>query len=122
VHVGERLRQRRYTTGMSQQRLAEATGLSFQQIQKYESADNRVSLSRLCHFARFLNVSVGYFFEGLPSTAGDTQARAKTVLEERATRSRETVQLVEAYYRITDRRRRRVVYQFIRAMTGTPPR
>ena len=65
VHVGQRIRQRRWLTGMTQQRLAELVGIKFQQIQKYETGANRVSASRLWDIAFALNVDVSHFFEGL---------------------------------------------------------
>src|SRR3954447_3249699 len=68
-HVGLRIRMRRKELGISQEKLAEALGLTFQQVQKYERAANRVSASKLFEIARALNTSVGYFYEGL--AAGD---------------------------------------------------
>ena len=65
VHVGKRIRQRRWLTGMTQQKLAELVGIKFQQIQKYETGANRVSASRLWDIADALSVPVGFFFEGL---------------------------------------------------------
>lgn len=63
IHVGARLRMRRAMVGFSQERLAEAVGLTFQQVQKYERGTNRVSASRLYQFGKVLDVPVGYFFE-----------------------------------------------------------
>ena len=65
VHVGKRIRQRRWLTGMTQQKLAELVGIKFQQIQKYETGANRVSASRLWDIADALGVPVSFFFEGL---------------------------------------------------------
>ncbi len=64
-HVGLRIRMRRKELGISQERLAEALGLTFQQVQKYERAANRVSASKLFEIARALSTSIGYFYEGL---------------------------------------------------------
>ena len=71
-HVGLRIRLRRKELGVSQERLAESIGLTFQQVQKYERAANRVSASKLWEMARALKTSVAYFYEGLgdPATAG----------------------------------------------------
>src|SRR5579859_2754800 len=66
-HVGLRIRMRRKELGISQERLAEAIGLTFQQVQKYERAANRVSASKLWEVARALQTSVAYFYEGLPT-------------------------------------------------------
>src|SRR3546814_18212362 len=66
VHVGTRLRQRRTLLGMSQEKLAQAFGVSFQQVQKYERGANRISASRLHLLNRILDVPITYFLEGLP--------------------------------------------------------
>src|ERR1043166_978283 len=65
IYVGARVRERRTELGISQEKLAEALGLTFQQVQKYERAANRVSASKLFEIARALDTSVGYFYEGL---------------------------------------------------------
>src|SRR5712671_7409467 len=69
IHVGARMRQRRTLLGMSQTKLGDAVGLTFQQIQKYERGSNRVSSSRLFEFAKVLDVPVSYFFDEMPSNA-----------------------------------------------------
>ena len=76
LHVGGRVRMRRKMLGVSQERLAEALGLTFQQVQKYERGANRVSASKLYEIARFLGAPVAYFFEGLsdPSVKGAPSA------------------------------------------------
>ena len=66
VHVGNRVRIRRLELGMSQTKLGDALGLTFQQVQKYEKATNRISASRLQHVSRILQVAIAYFFEGSP--------------------------------------------------------
>ena len=68
-HVGARLRQRRSELGISQEKLAAAADISFQQIQKYEKGRNRISASKLYHFAEFLKVQPGWFFQGLNDKA-----------------------------------------------------
>src|ERR1700761_4412939 len=75
-HVGLRIRMRRKELGISQERLAEAIGLTFQQVQKYERAANRVSASKLWEMARALNTSVAYFYEGLPTEATPVSQRS----------------------------------------------
>src|SRR5882757_6892629 len=101
IHVGARLRQRRTLLGMSQEKLAAAFGVSFQQIQKYERGANRVSASRLHQLTRILNVPVGYFFEGIVDLQhnGSTTHPAN---DSEMVASRETLELVRAYYRIED--------------------
>lgn len=66
VHVGSRIRVRRRVLGLSQEHLAQALGLTFQQVQKYEHGTNRISASKLFGIADTLQVTVGYFFQGLP--------------------------------------------------------
>jgi transcriptional regulator with XRE-family HTH domain len=66
VHVGSRVRIRRRELGMSQEKLGDALGLTFQQVQKYEKGTNRISASRLQHVSRILQVAIAYFFEGSP--------------------------------------------------------
>lgn len=75
LYVGSRIRLRRRTLKISQEKLAESLGLTFQQIQKYERGANRVSASKLQEIASSLNTTVGYFFEGLPSTTGVSKAK-----------------------------------------------
>ncbi|MDR3407379.1 MAG: helix-turn-helix transcriptional regulator [Methylovirgula sp.] len=65
-HVGSRVRMRRILLGMSQEKLGEALGLTFQQIQKYEKGTNRIGASRLQQISRTLNVPPAFFFEGAP--------------------------------------------------------
>jgi transcriptional regulator with XRE-family HTH domain len=76
-HVGARIRQLRELRGLTQSGLGQGLGVSFQQLQKYERAGNRISAGRLFEVARILNVEIGYFFEGLddktPSGAGPPQ-------------------------------------------------
>src|SRR3954447_8504909 len=66
IHVGSRVRLRRNMLGMSQEKLGENLGITFQQIQKYEKGTNRIGASRLQHIARVLSVPVAFFFEGAP--------------------------------------------------------
>jgi len=108
-HVGLRLRERRTILGLSQQGLAGFLGMSFQQVQKYESGMNRISASRLFILAKFLHTEVGYFFEGLPSDAsqGDparTDAGSASEASVQGWHKRETLELVRAYCAIPDQR------------------
>lgn len=72
LHVGARIRLRRRTLGVSQEQLADALGLTFQQVQKYENGHNRVSASKLWDIARKLEVEVSWFFDGLETSAAST--------------------------------------------------
>jgi transcriptional regulator with XRE-family HTH domain len=69
-HVGSRVRMRRMMLGMSQEKLGDALGLTFQQVQKYEKGANRIGASRLQQIAQILQVPVSFFFEGAPSAPG----------------------------------------------------
>ncbi len=71
-HVGSRVRMRRMMLGMSQEKLGDALGLTFQQVQKYEKGTNRIGASRLQQISDILRVPVSFFFEGVPSAAGDS--------------------------------------------------
>ena len=79
VHVGSRVRLRRMLLGMSQEKLGEHLGLTFQQIQKYEKGINRIGASRLFDLSNVLGVPVQFFYEELPVTEGDGAAAAGQV-------------------------------------------
>lgn len=107
VHVGQRIRQRRWLVGMTQQQLAERVGIKFQQIQKYETGANRVSASRLWDIADALEVPVSFFFEGLQSdTKADEDAAASVPADILA--DKEALDLVRSYYAIPENQRRRL--------------
>ena len=115
VHVGMRLRQRRTLLGMSQEKLAKAFGVSFQQVQKYERGANRISASRLHLLTKILDVPVSYFFEGLPTSVQERPLPAEPEAPDRMT-SRETLELVRAYYRILDPGVRKRLVDLARAL------
>lgn len=106
VHVGKRIRQRRWLTGMTQQQLAEHVGIKFQQIQKYETGANRVSASRLWDIADALDVPVSFFFEGIEeeAAAGDPDSKVPADLMG----DKEALDLVRSYYSIPENQRRRL--------------
>ena len=82
IHVGKRIRMRRKTLGVSQEQLASALGLTFQQVQKYEKGGNRVSASKLHGIGKFLGVPVAFFFEGLEEAAdGQVTTNVQTLFE-----------------------------------------
>ena len=116
VHVGMRLRQRRTLLGMSQERLAQAFGVSFQQVQKYERGANRISASRLHLLTKTLDVPITYFFEGLPSSAGEPALALADEDGSDQMTSRETLELVRAYYRIEDPAVRKRLVELARAL------
>ena len=105
VHVGKRVRHRRWMVGMTQQQLAEKVGIKFQQIQKYETGMNRISASRLWDISEALNVSVGFFFEGLEGEHGNPQSED---LPGDILADKEALELIRSYYAIPEMQRRRL--------------
>ena len=127
VHVGSRIRLRRTLLGMSQERLGEALGLTFQQVQKYERGVNRVGASRLFDLSRVLDVPISFFFDDMPDTLtssfGSPAARRATGFAEPSDSfaddtlsRRETLELVRAYYRIGDPSVRKKMFELIKSM------
>ena len=114
LHLGKRLRRRRRLLGLTQQQLAIAVGVRFQQIQKYECGANRISAARLWQLAEALEVPVSYFFDGLaegqaandPSEGGGEMFARK-----------ETLDLIRAYYQLGERPRRRLL-DLARSLNG----
>lgn len=132
VHVGTRIRLRRTLLGMSQERLGEALGLTFQQVQKYERGVNRVGASRLFDLSRVLDVPISFFFDDMPDTLaaayGTQPARRVAGFAEQqegfgddSLNRRETLELVRAYYRITDPLLRKRVFELIKSMGPQDP-
>ena len=115
IYVGARLRMRRVMLGMSQSRLGELLGVTFQQIQKYEKGTNRISASRLKMAAEVLQVSVDYFYEGgpaQPNKGGFSEASSAFVTDLLSTSS-EGFQLNRAFARIRDPKVRRRIVELI---------
>lgn len=117
ARVGSRVRLSRTLMGMNQAALGQAVGLSFQQIQKYEDGMIRMGASRLYQFSQILDVPVSFFFEeppmaagGRPPGPGDDQAAD---IERDRMLSRETLELVRAYYRISGPENRRRAREFV---------
>ncbi len=109
VHVGARVRLRRTLLGLNQTKLGEKLGMSFQQVQKYESGKNRISASRLYDLSRVLDVSIEHFFEDVPPEVatislvkGRGGAKEPVGYEPSFLTKRETLELVRAYYKIED--------------------
>ena len=123
VHVGARLRVRRTLLGMSQTTLGEAIGLSFQQMQKYEKGANRISASRLFVLSRVLDVPIAYFFDDMPTAVAATspvvgggKAKKPPSYELDPMAKRETLQLVRAYYKITDPEIRKQLFEMTKTL------
>jgi transcriptional regulator with XRE-family HTH domain len=127
IHVGGRVRQRRTLLGFSQEKLADAIGLTFQQVQKYERGANRIGSSRLFDLARVLDVPVAYFFEDMSATvASRTPSRMRGLAESKPEpfeldpmAKRETLELVRAYYRISDPQVRKRVFELAKSLGKT---
>ena len=130
THVGARIRLRRTLMGMSQERLGDALGLTFQQVQKYERGVNRVGASRLFDLSRVLDVSISFFFDDMPAPVAGLHGTHHTTrvaggfaeqqdgfggVDDTMNR-RETLELVRAYYRITDQAVRKRVFDLIKSM------
>ncbi len=132
VHVGSRIRLRRTLMGMSQERLGEALGLTFQQVQKYERGVNRVGASRLFDLSRVLDVPISFFFDDMPDSLAahpGSQSRNRVAgfaevqegFGDDTLNRRETLELVRAYYRITDASIRKRVFELIKSMGPGEP-
>lgn len=123
VHVGSRVRMRRTLLGMSQEKLGNALGLTFQQIQKYERGANRIGSSRLFKLSRILDVPVAFFFEDMADekgrrTTGLSDSSPATFEADQLSK-RETLELVRAYYRITDPKIRKKTFELVKAIAQT---
>lgn len=120
IHVGARIRLRRTALGLTQEKLADALGLTFQQVQKYEKGANRVGASRLFDLARVLEVPIGYFFDELtapaPILAAPTHGDMHAMPSFDPSVKRETLELMRAYGNIRDPVVRRRVYDLARAL------
>ncbi|MAU97986.1 MAG: transcriptional regulator [Fulvimarina sp.] len=119
THVGSRVRLRRTMLGMSQEKLGEALGITFQQVQKYEKGSNRIGASRLQNISDVLNVSVSYFFEDAPgssagSGAGLQESGSDYVVDFLSTS--EGLQLNRAFVKIADPKVRKRVIDLVRTL------
>jgi transcriptional regulator with XRE-family HTH domain len=131
VHVGNRLRLRRTLLGISQEKLGEAIGLTFQQVQKYERGANRIGASRLWDLSLVLNCPVSYFYEEMSDTAAGASPRhlhhpeapvalnVDRELKEEFVFNRETLELVRAYYAIKENRVRKHICDLAKSLGAT---
>lgn len=126
IHVGARVRLRRTLLGFSQEKLGEAVGLTFQQIQKYERGANRIGASRVYQLSRILDVPVSYFFEDMPAGLKTAEGQVAIGLRERDQKTiepdplarRETLELVRAYYRIASPRVRKRLFELTKSLAA----
>ncbi len=124
AHVGARVRLRRTMLGMSQEKLAQALGLTFQQVQKYERGTNRVGSSRLYELSKILDVPIQFFFDEMPAEIAATArggngggfSEAAADYEPDTLAKRETLELVRAYYRIKSPRVRKKVFDLAKTL------
>jgi transcriptional regulator with XRE-family HTH domain len=123
--VGQRLRVRRSLLGLSQEKLADAIGLTFQQVQKYERGMNRISAGRLYQFSKILDVPVAFFFEQLGQTPenqnlvrGLSDNDQEAFMPADLMQSKETLDLIRAYYSIPSEETRKNIYKFIKSMAA----
>lgn len=123
IHVGKRLRLRRTILGLSQEAIGKAIGVTFQQVQKYERGVNRMGSSRLFEFSRILSVPVAYFFEDMEKNAASVSGVAEDTpaFEHEKMSSRETLEMMRAYYRITDPQIRKRMFELIKAVADDKP-
>lgn len=122
VHVGKRLRFGRTMQGMSQESIGESIGVTFQQIQKYERGINCIRASKLFELAKVLKVPVAFFFEGMEQEGGKYSIPGAADSGDKGfdmelTSSRESIELMRAYHKITDQHLRNKVLELVRAMS-----
>ncbi len=122
-HVGSRVRMRRMMLGMSQEKLGDALGLTFQQVQKYEKGANRIGASRLQQISQILQVPVSFFFEGVPSPRtdqrleGPSEAPSPAYVSDFLATS-DGLALTKAFVRITDAKLRRRIVDLVEQIAG----
>jgi transcriptional regulator with XRE-family HTH domain len=121
IHVGKRLRLRRTILGLSQEAIGNAIGVTFQQVQKYERGVNRMGSSRLYEFSKILSIPVSYFFEDMEKGATNVThasgvAEDAPAFEHEKMSSRETLEMMRAYYRITAPHLRKRVFELIKSI------
>ncbi len=126
VHVGQRLRVRRSLLGLSQEKLAESIGLTFQQIQKYERGMNRISAGRLYQFSKILDVPVTYFYDQLGGAAKAYSSATYGLADNEQEKftagdlmqNKETLDLIRAYYSIDNTDIRKDIFKFVKSMAN----
>lgn len=125
VYVGSRVRARRTGLRISQTKLGEHLGVTFQQVQKYENGGNRIGASNLYKIAKVLNVDVGFFFEGMPESLekgpsyGPGMSETVSVFDHDPLSSKESIELAHNYFRIRDPEVRAKLFSFVRTLANT---
>jgi len=124
AHIGQRMQLRRNMMGLSQKDLAKICGVTFQQIQKYETAGNRISASRLFELSAALETPVSFFFAGLPGNIPDSARGMRKpggVSEPKDTdplAKNESLQLINLYWKLPNDEQRKMVMQMLRALNN----
>lgn len=126
VHVGSRVRLRRTLLGLSQEKLGDSIGLTFQQVQKYERGANRIGSSRLYELSRVLDVPVSFFFDDAPDgemppvspAAAPIEPGPESSFEQDAMGRQETLDLIRAYYRVSDITVRKRLFDLTKAIAA----
>jgi transcriptional regulator with XRE-family HTH domain len=116
AHVGQRVRTRRLMLGMSQSNVADALGVTFQQLQKYEKGINRISASRLQHISQILQVPVTFFFEGAPNVPGEERAQTDAPFPQFVSdylATSDGLNLTKAFMQIPDPKLRRSIVNLV---------
>ena len=120
-HVGSRVRMRRMMLSMTQEKLGDALGLTFQQVQKYEKGTNRISASRLQQMSNILQVPVPFFFEGAPHVPGQrkgTDEAPSPAYVSEFISSSDGLALIEAFMQIKDAKLRRIIVNLVDEIAG----
>jgi len=119
TYVGSRVRMRRKMLGMSQEKLGEQLGITFQQVQKYEKGANRIGAGRLLRISQVLEVPISYFFPQEPAAAGGMGENNHTDYVSDFMMSSEGIELNRAFAQIEDPKLRRKVIDLVRTMAAT---
>jgi len=118
THVGNRVRMRRMVVGLSQEKVAKALGLTFQQVQKYEKGTNRISASRLHRLASILQVTVPFFFEGAPQQSAKSQGKTEPDFVTEFLATHDGLTLTKAFMQIEDAKLRRRIVNLVEHLAG----
>lgn len=124
-HIGRRIQLRRNMLGLSQSDLAKSCGVTFQQIQKYECAGNRVSASRLFEIGRVMDTPISFFFTGLPGNLPDetkssrSSHRVSSASANDPLGKNETLEIIRLYWKLSDDSKREAVMQMLKALNST---
>ncbi len=115
LHIGQRLRALRTTLGLSQGQVGEQIGVTFQQVQKFERAHNRITAKRLKQLSQVLNVEMDYFFEGVAVEGNSLVVEADLHMIDLMNQT-ESFDLLKVFFKIEDRERRRAILDLIRKL------